>query len=113
MTTPVEPDWTRWCKATDLDELGGCPYMLRTSDDPGSPWRWVDDRRDGWWTEKLPPDTPGEPEKTLRVDYMTVTFYRDVSQRVLNDTDDVEVGLVTPPIGQQYPERFRERPPGG
>jgi hypothetical protein len=37
---------------------------------------------------------------------MTVTCY-DGSERGLNDTDDVEVGWITPPPGQHYPEKFQ------
>lgn len=36
-TPPTEPDWTRLCKGSDLMELTGQPYMLRESEDPGSP----------------------------------------------------------------------------
>jgi hypothetical protein len=88
---PTEPDWTRVCKPTDLGDLHGRPYMLRASDDPASPWKSVKTRRDGMWTETLPPATPGEPERRVRIDYMTITFY-DGTERVLNDNDDVEVG---------------------
>ena len=43
---------------------------------------------------KLP--TPGEPDRKVRMELMTVTFY-DGTERVLNETDEVEVGLIEPP----------------
>ena len=97
---PTEPDWTRRCKVDDLDDLRGQPYMLRTSDDPTTPWRNVKTRHEGFWTD----DKTGD-----RVYYMTVDFYGDDSQRVLNygGDDEIEVGLIRPPFwteDQEPPE---------
>jgi hypothetical protein len=86
--TPSEPDWTRRCKVTDLNDLRGQPYMLRTSDDPTSPWRSVKTRNVGSWTDR---DTGTD------VHYVTVEFYDDDSQRILNHTDEIEIGLIRPP----------------
>lgn len=88
MTAPAEPDWTRRATAKDLDDLQGFPYMLRTSDDPISPWRSVKTRHQGWWNDA---------ETGTQVQYVTVEFYNDDSQRVLNDGDEIEVGLIRPP----------------
>ncbi len=94
---PTEPDWTRWAKVSDLDELQGMPYMLRTSDDPSSPWRNVKTQSDQFWHEELPPVNEDEPNRVIPFHTTTIEFYFDNSQRVLNDTDDIEVGLIRPP----------------
>jgi hypothetical protein len=62
--------------------------MLRTSDDSTSPWRAVKTRHQGFWTDE---------ETGSRLYYVTVEFHDDDSQRVLNDTDEIEVGLLRPP----------------
>lgn len=49
----TEPDWTRRCKALDLNDMPpGAPYMLRTSDDNTSPWRSVKTRHQGFCTDE-------------------------------------------------------------
>ena len=85
---PSKPDWTRPCKVSDLDDIRGEQYMLRTSDDSTSPWRSVKTRNEGWWTD---------PDTGTQVEYMTVEFYDDDSQRILNYDDEIEVGLIRPP----------------
>ena len=86
---PLTPDWTRRCKAADLDDIPpGEPYMLRTSDDESSPWRSVKERARGFWTD---------PDTGVRFDYVTVRFHDDDGERVLNDTDEIEAGFIRPP----------------
>ncbi|WP_205874433.1 hypothetical protein [Mycobacterium camsae] len=84
---PSEPDWTRLCKGTDLEQLRGQPYMLRESDDPGSPWRSVSGRAQGFFTDQ---------ESGVVFYYTTVKFYGG-GERVINDSDDLEIGLIRPP----------------
>ncbi|WP_156409463.1 hypothetical protein [Mycobacterium sp. Root265] len=86
---PKEPDWTARCFVHELDEIGpGNPYMLRTSDDSASPWRMVKSRHQGWWTDE---------QTGVQFEYTTVEFHRDEAQRILNHTDEIEVGLIRPP----------------
>jgi len=94
MTKHRRPDSTRRVKARDLGAMRGYPYMLRESDDEGSPWKSVETTHSRMWDSKLP--TPGEPDRKVRMELMTVTFY-DGTERVLNETDEVEVGLIEPP----------------
>ena len=82
---PVEPSRTEIFLARNLDSLGhDTPFMLRTSDDEGAPWRPVRQRRRAGWTD---PDTGAFAET------MTVNFWFDDSERVLNFDDPVEVGF--------------------
>jgi hypothetical protein len=62
--------------------------MLRTSDDESSPWKFVRTRVHGSWAD---------PETEAQFYYVTVNFHDDDSERILNDTDEIEVGLVRPP----------------
>jgi hypothetical protein len=100
---PSQPDWTRCCKATDLEDLRGFPYMLRESDDDASPWKQVATTHGGTFWEKVPSHVPGQPEKSVRFDYVTVTFY-DGTERMLNESDDIEVGLIAPPTEDPTPD---------
>lgn len=85
---PTAPDWTRTCTGRDLDEIQpGQSYMLRLSDEPDSPWRHVKGRRQGNWIDK---------DTGQSIEYMTVSFHNDDSERVLNETDEIEVGLFRP-----------------
>lgn len=85
---PSEPDWIRWAKVTDLEDLRGDPYMLRLTDDPSSPWRHVKTCTHGMWTDE---------RSGARKYYMTVAFHNEDAERVLNMDDDVELGLIRPP----------------
>jgi hypothetical protein len=62
--------------------------MLRTSDDESSPWRYVKTRRHGFWTDR---------ESGTRFYYVTIKFHQDHTERMLNETDEIEVGFVRPP----------------
>jgi hypothetical protein len=84
-----DPDWTRTCLVSDLNELqDGQPYMLRTSDEPTSPWRSVKTRNQGWWKDQ---------DTGTVVTYITVEFHDDDAERLLNRDDEIEVGLIRPP----------------
>lgn len=63
------------------------PYMLRETEDPDGPWRSVATRHEGMFRD---------PETGVPFYYLTVAFYGG-GERVINESDDVEVGLIRPP----------------
>jgi hypothetical protein len=87
MNSPSKPDWTRWCKGADLMKLAGMPYRLRESEDPDSPWRSVATTQQSMFSD---------PETSIQLNYMSVAFYGG-GERVINESDDVEIGLIRPP----------------
>ncbi|KRD04949.1 hypothetical protein ASE48_20120 [Mycobacterium sp. Root265] len=48
----------------------------------------VKSRHQGWWTDE---------QTGVQFEYTTVEFHRDEAQRILNHTDEIEVGLIRPP----------------
>jgi hypothetical protein len=85
-TTRKEPDETRWYKGSALMKLRGDSFMLRESgDDPDSPWRSVAyTAHEGW----------RDPETGVFFTGVSVEFHSG-GVRVINESDDVEVGLFT------------------
>lgn len=74
--------------------------MLRTSDDPVSPWRWVKRRRRGMWTDEA---------TGVRFHHMTIAFHDDDSERVLNFGDEIEIGFEK----TDWPDELDLSPPEG
>lgn len=61
--------------------------MLRESDESDSPWRSVSGRAQGFFTDQ---------ETGVFFWYMTVRFYGG-GERIINESDDIDVGLLRPP----------------
>lgn len=84
---PAEPDWTRKYKGSDLKTLGTRAYMLRESKDSDSPWRHA---------ARIVYLALRDPETSIWVRSVSVGF-DDGGHRVVNESDDIEVGFVRPP----------------
>lgn len=78
-------------KASDIAGSGG--IMLRESDDQNSLWKSV--KIIEYCAEKLPSDIPGQPHTQDAIVYLIITF-DDGTQRVLDLSDDIEVGRIAP-----------------
>jgi hypothetical protein len=82
-----EPDWTRRCKGSDLMRLAGCPCMLRESEGAHSHWRHV---------ASISHEGFSDPETGLSFAGMSVEFHGG-GERVINESDDIEIGFIRPP----------------
>ena len=90
------PTHTRRYKANDLGRaVRATRVVLRESDDEDSPRKWVANLRWRKWTEALPSSGLDEVVHRVEMGVTTVTFF-DGTLRVLNLTDEVEIGWVEP-----------------